>query len=214
MTPQKAIPILKRLQEPEAWEPHITMDTFEALELALDTLEKHQADKKLFGHGYWIMPGELFISHNKLNEVLDVIIKSMDTEQRKIDSTLVKTATNDEANRTDDHIADSGKMVDQFRKATKKTDSERVSLFEQEKLNSFSEKPSEEAIHEMKCIPALIRCKNCAHSTEWYGQKRRCFLWHEEGIDVLEDGYCNYADRKKQGCSRHPYREDRLPTGR
>lgn len=40
MTPQEAIPILKRLQEPEPWEPHITMDTFDALELAIEALEK------------------------------------------------------------------------------------------------------------------------------------------------------------------------------
>lgn len=90
------------------------------------------------------------------------------------------------------------KLDHQFRDSTKKTDSERVSLLEQEKSNSFSKEPPEDGIHEMNCIPTLIRCKNCAHSTEWYGQKRRCFLWHEDGIDVWEDGYCNYADRKEK----------------
>ena len=40
MTPQDAIPILKRLQEPEAWEPQITFDAFDALELAIEALEK------------------------------------------------------------------------------------------------------------------------------------------------------------------------------
>lgn len=40
MTPQEAIPILKRLQEPEAWEPQISRDAFEAMELAIEALEK------------------------------------------------------------------------------------------------------------------------------------------------------------------------------
>jgi hypothetical protein len=99
----------------------------EALDLAISALSKQsasseQADKKLLGHGYWLMPGEVFISHNALNKVLDTIIKSTNTEQRKIDSILAKTGQNDEAIRTDDYIADDGKMVDQFREDTKMTE--------------------------------------------------------------------------------------------
>ena len=44
--------------------------------------------------------------------------------------------------------------------------------------------------------PEIIRCKDCKYSEHWYRDKSRCFLWHEEGIDVFEDGYCNYAGRK------------------
>lgn len=103
------------------------IDYARARKMAIEALSKQcasteQADKKLFGHGYWLFPGEVFISHNVLNEVLDTITKSINTEQRKIDSTLVKTSTNDEAIRTDDHIADSDKMVDQFHDTTKKTE--------------------------------------------------------------------------------------------
>lgn len=47
--------------------------------------------------------------------------------------------------------------------------------------------------------PEIIRCKDCKHSEHWYRDKRRCFLWHETGIDVFEDGYCNYAERKDNG---------------
>jgi len=47
--------------------------------------------------------------------------------------------------------------------------------------------------------PEIIRCKYCTHSEHWYKDKRRCFLWHEEGIDVFEDGYCNYAKRRMRG---------------
>lgn len=42
----------------------------------------------------------------------------------------------------------------------------------------------------------VVRCKDCKHSTEWYGDKRRCFLWCENGIDVFENGYCSYWERK------------------
>ena len=46
--------------------------------------------------------------------------------------------------------------------------------------------------------PEIIRCKECKYSEHWYKDKRRCFLWHEAGIDVFEDGYCNYAERRPQ----------------
>jgi len=42
----------------------------------------------------------------------------------------------------------------------------------------------------------IIRCKDCKHSEFWYRDKSRCFLWHEEGIDVFDDGFCNYAVRR------------------
>ena len=44
--------------------------------------------------------------------------------------------------------------------------------------------------------PEIIRCKDCKHSEHWYRDKRRCFLWNEDGIDVWNDGFCNYAERK------------------
>lgn len=44
----------------------------------------------------------------------------------------------------------------------------------------------------------IIRCKDCKHSEHWYKDKRRCFLWAEDGIDVFEDGYCNYAEGKEE----------------
>lgn len=47
--------------------------------------------------------------------------------------------------------------------------------------------------------PEIVRCKDCKHSEHWYRDKSRCFLWHEEGIDVFEDGFCNYAERRTDG---------------
>lgn len=35
---QKAIAMLKRMQEPEAWEPQITEEAFEALNMAIEAL--------------------------------------------------------------------------------------------------------------------------------------------------------------------------------
>ena len=42
----------------------------------------------------------------------------------------------------------------------------------------------------------VVRCKDCKYSEHWYKDKRRCFLWNEAGIDVFEDGFCNYAERR------------------
>ena len=44
--------------------------------------------------------------------------------------------------------------------------------------------------------PERILCKDCKHSEHWYRDKRRCFLWAEDGIDVFDDGFCNYAERR------------------
>ncbi len=40
----------------------------------------------------------------------------------------------------------------------------------------------------------VIRCRECKYSKPWYRDKRLCFLWDKDGIDVFEDGYCNYSD--------------------
>ena len=46
-------------------------------------------------------------------------------------------------------------------------------------------------------VVEVVRCKYCKHSEYWYGDKRRCFLWNETGIDVFEDGYCSYGKRRE-----------------
>lgn len=51
---------------------------------------------------------------------------------------------------------------------------------------------------ETEDIVSVIRCKDCKHSEPWYADKRRCFLWSDAGIDVFEDGFCNYAERKEE----------------
>ena len=38
----------------------------------------------------------------------------------------------------------------------------------------------------------------CKHSELWYGDKSRCFLWHEDGIDVFNDGFCNYGEKREE----------------
>lgn len=44
--------------------------------------------------------------------------------------------------------------------------------------------------------PKIIHCKDCKNSEHWYRDRRRCFLWAEEGVSVFDDGFCNYAERK------------------
>lgn len=60
-----------------------------------------------------------------------------------------------------------------------------------------------EAMTELMMLPSvqpdIIHCKDCKHSEHWYRDKSRCFLWHEEGIDVFEDGFCSYAERRTDG---------------
>jgi hypothetical protein len=44
--------------------------------------------------------------------------------------------------------------------------------------------------------PEIIRCKDCKNSEHWYRDRRRCFLWSEEGVSVFDDGFCNYAEMR------------------
>lgn len=54
-----------------------------------------------------------------------------------------------------------------------------------------------DALALLKEQEAVVRCKDCKHSEPWYGDKSRCFLWHETGIDVFNDGFCNYGERQE-----------------
>ena len=47
--------------------------------------------------------------------------------------------------------------------------------------------------------PEIIRCKDCNNSEHWYADRRRCFLWVEDGISVFDNGFCNYAKRRTDG---------------
>ena len=44
--------------------------------------------------------------------------------------------------------------------------------------------------------PEIIRCKDCKNSEHWYRDRRRCFLWSDNGVSVFDDGFCNYAERR------------------
>lgn len=46
-------------------------------------------------------------------------------------------------------------------------------------------------------VGELVRCKECKYSEHWYGYRRRCFLWSEDGVSVFDDGFCNYAERRE-----------------
>lgn len=54
-----------------------------------------------------------------------------------------------------------------------------------------------DALALLKELEAVVHCHDCKHSEHWYGDKRRCFMWHEDGIDVFEDGFCNYGKRQE-----------------
>ena len=48
ITVLQAIELLKRMQEPEAWEPAITPETFEALQMAISALK--DSEKRRIEH--------------------------------------------------------------------------------------------------------------------------------------------------------------------
>ena len=61
-------------------------------------------------------------------------------------------------------------------------------------------KTAKKLIKELPSVhPEIIRCKDCKNSEHWYRDKRRCFLWEESGIDVFDNGFCNYAERRQDG---------------
>ena len=51
----------------------------------------------------------------------------------------------------------------------------------------------------LSALQEIIYCKDCKYCEHWYADKYRCFLWYEGGIDVFEDGFCNYAKRRQDG---------------
>lgn len=46
-------------------------------------------------------------------------------------------------------------------------------------------------------LEKIIHCKDCKYCEHWC-DKGRCFLWVKDGIDVFEDGFCNYGERKEE----------------
>lgn len=53
-----------------------------------------------------------------------------------------------------------------------------------------------DALKLLKEQPDIVHCGECKHAEHWYRDKALCFLWHDSGIDVFEDGYCNYGERR------------------
>ena len=47
MNTEEAIKLLRRMQEPEAWEPQITGDAYDALEMAITALQAQDIDEKI-----------------------------------------------------------------------------------------------------------------------------------------------------------------------
>ena len=107
-----------------------------------------------------------------------------------------QSAENDEDRATDDQIADSGKMI----KLKKRTITERLiianSLIAGAIADSDNKDVSDTNVGDISTEPEIIRCKDCKYSEKWYRDKSRCFLWNEDGIDVFDAGFCNYAKRR------------------
>lgn len=42
----------------------------------------------------------------------------------------------------------------------------------------------------------VVRCKDCKYRRPFYRDKGICDLWATDGIDVFDDGFCNYGERR------------------
>ena len=51
---------------------------------------------------------------------------------------------------------------------------------------------------DLRSVMPVVLCRDCKHSEPWYADKSRCFLWHESGIDVFNDGFCNYGEKREE----------------
>lgn len=188
MTAEKSIKILKAVKELKDDAIYTLTDLTEAYKMAIEALSKQSASSKQVDKSVIVdfvaFQREWLNSHKTLE--LDAVNNALvniflETTGKAFIDTLGQTSENDEAIRKDDHIADSDKMVDQFREVTKMTDDvllnrydvieavdrhtrddgtldddiscilEEVSLLEQEKSNSFLKEPSESSDSEMNC---------------------------------------------------------------
>ena len=69
------------------------------------------------------------------------------------------------------------------------------------KIMDESDKPHEDdfcsfAERTVDAVP-VVRCKDCKNSEHWYRDRRRCFLWSEDGVSVFDNGFCNYGELKQ-----------------
>ena len=127
MTPQEAISILERLQEPEEWEPQITFDAFDALELAIEALEDREqifhleclrCKKPVGKHSRQTMEQVSYTHYSYCEDCLRKGLKML----KKQDALDKQSASSEQ----DDHIAESDKMI----KLEKRTITERLIIAE------------------------------------------------------------------------------------
>lgn len=70
-------------------------------------------------------------------------------------------------------------------------------IYQQDKIGDAAYRICAEFIERLPSAqPEIVRCKDCKYSEHWYRDRRRCFLWSEDGVSVFDDGFCNYAEMK------------------
>ncbi len=68
----------------------------------------------------------------------------------------------------------------------------KIVLVDSQKLQEILDK-----IEPLNVVP-IVRCKDCKHSKHWYRDKNLCFLWSKIGVNVFDDGFCNYGEREEE----------------
>lgn len=64
--------------------------------------------------------------------------------------------------------------------------------------NAYAE--AADMVEELQSVDAVqvVRCGECKHATDWYGNKLLCKFWSEAGIGVFDNGFCSYGERKDE----------------
>ena len=218
MTNEQGIKCINEIREILADYRALTSYDHEALDIAISALSKQSASSEQVKILADVLDGRpITEACEKLGEPADGWCEINNCRYKEYPSAecWLEYARVMAENKTEsDHIAKSDKMVDQFRDSAKKTDSERVSLSEQEKSNSFSEKPSEEGNSEMNCSdvpdihvgktdfkpggnPGIIHCKDCKKFVKDHFNIPYCY--RDPGCKWNENDYCSKAESRNDG---------------
>ena len=73
---------------------------------------------------------------------------------------------------------------------------ERIIPVDRQTMEWQKKKPTDFPV--VDAVP-VVRCKDCKDSHLWYADKSICELWAETGVDVFNDGFCSYGERKDDG---------------
>ena len=174
MTTAEAIAILRRIQEPEAWEPQINESAFEALDMAIEALEAQNA-----------------VVHMDLPKISEDDLKKMLTKmnhQQQLEWIVDGTIPNNFAKDTNVPSTDTISRQDAIDEITEYGSGDTIYMSVAELKRRIEHLPSAQ--------PEIIRCKECEYGEQdevgrWFCRSLGCQIGSEDG-----SGYCSDAERR------------------